>query len=150
MEYASGEVLYTDVIGGLPRGIVLRLLQRLVLAIVTIVLCASVTSVVRRVAVAGAIDAAVADAHVAARCAAPAPDQSQEWQDADDRVADLKAVESEFDEEDRDVSDVADEAPQALSRIVASPETDRVSRGEAQFDTSRFAVGTGLPRGPPV
>jgi len=150
LEYRSGEVLYIDVIAGLPRGIVVRLLQRLVLAIVTIVLCASVTSVVRRVAIAGRIDAATAEAHYVARCAAPVPDQSQEWQGADERVADLKAVESELDEEDRDVSDVTDDTTPAMSRLLVPRKTHRVSRGEAEIDTSRFAAGTGLPRGPPV
>lgn len=130
------------------RPALLRLLQRLVLAVVAIVVCASITSVVRRAAVAGRVDTAVRAQH---RRAASAPESTQEWRADDVRgFVDLQALEEDdLDEEDApfafadDPADHADRTP--LPRRPAWS-----GRGEASNDTSRFAAGTGLPRGPPV
>ena len=129
----------------------LRLLLRLTIAIATVIACAGVArpergsasllaSTVRVVAAAGAS---------AERSGAPSESLHRWHEGAGHPLADLEAIEADDDDDDslRDVLGVA-----ALSfRCVPIPfEADRDPGGEVAVDTSRFAAGTGLPRGPPA
>lgn len=128
------------------RPALLRLLQRLVLAVIAIIVCASITSVVRRAAAPGRVDTAVRAQHRRAT-----PDATQEWPADEARgLVDLQALEEDdLDEEDAPFA-FADDAPDHLDRAPLPRRPAWTGRGEASNDTSRFAAGTGLPRGPPV
>jgi hypothetical protein len=145
--------------GRLPE--TLRLIHRLALTIATVVICALFASpgAARATAidVAGAsasLLAAAADVPMSGRAnAEQASKSSHHWHDRSSRPsADFKAVEVDGDDDD-------DEDPQceliggasvAFRCLPAPRRPDGALRGELQLDTSRFAAGTGLPRGPPA
>lgn len=131
----------------------LRLLHRLVIAIIAIVVCGGVAGAVRGSAnLLGAAIDAVTPPPAQTERAGRTPDPAHDCRDrAACRRLDLKAVESDFDDDDDDAPcDAADGAPLAF-RCVPSPRgAARVGRGELSIDTSRFARGPGLPRGPPA
>lgn len=126
----------------------LRWLRLLTVAIATVV---CVTGISRTANLTASLVAAeVPSAHSSRATSPPEPNQ---WRSAHRSVADLKALEAEIDEDDADdadtLPDVADEAVSV--RGISTPhEPPRALRGGFAFDTSRFAVDTTLPRGPPV
>ena len=71
---------------------------------------------------------------------------------APDSNHDLKTVETDLDgDDDDDVSFHHGNLAVPAWRATSPPARTRASqRGEIQVDTSRFAAGTGLPRGPPA
>jgi hypothetical protein len=138
-----------------------RRLHRLAIAIVALIVCAGIAVSGRGSArlIAAAFDAAPAfDA--AARDIASAErdgrgsDRLHPWQDHPARRdVDLKAVESDDDEDgdgDDALCDVTHDAARSLFCLPVPPKPDRASRGEVPIDTSRFAATPGLPRGPPA
>jgi hypothetical protein len=131
----------------------LRLLRRVVLAIVTVIVCAVIASPAGRSAslLAGAFDvAAEADSGNAVR-GVLASEPLQYWQDDHGtRGTDLKAVEFDGDDEDDPLCHVPDNAALSFRCVPAPPKPAHALRAELQIDTSRFAAGPGLPRGPPV
>jgi hypothetical protein len=129
----------------------LRLLHLLALAIATVV-CAGITSPGRGIAnLAAPIEVAAADSANAARCALAAEPSPQQWRDRAPRplAEDLQAVESDSDDGDTRC-ELADDAAVAFRRISFPREPGRALRGEPEIDASRFAIDTGLPRGPPT
>ncbi len=82
--------------------------------------------------------------------AATTPASSHHWGGGAARPdGDLKAVEIDIDEDDP-LCEAAHGPPPAFRCVPLPGKPDRASRGELQNDTSRFAAGTGLPRGPPT
>jgi hypothetical protein len=132
----------------------LRLLHLRALAIVTVV-CGGCRSPARGTAsLAASVAVAAHDGASAVRWAA-APQASRQWhqrRDEDLRPdADLGAVEADLDEDDREtLTGVADEPASPVSSVWPPRKPRRGLRVEPQNDTSRFAAGTGLPRGPPT
>lgn len=129
---------------------ILRLLQLLVLAIVTVV-CAGVTSPARAIAsLAPSIEVAAHDsADAERRGMAPEPPQ-QRRHDIARPVVDLDAVEADIDDDGDPLPDVADDRPAAFRGVCLPRRPGRPLRVEPQVDTSRLAFGRGLPRGPPT
>ncbi|MDF2691696.1 MAG: hypothetical protein K0S65_79 [Labilithrix sp.] len=130
----------------------LRLIHRLALAIVTIVVCAVIASPGRGSVslLAGALDVTAADCANAGRGVLTSEPLQYCQGDHGERGTDLKAVEFDGDDEDDPLWHVAENAALSFRRVPAPPKPNQVLRGELQIDTSRFAAGTGLPRGPPV
>lgn len=129
----------------------LRLLHLLALAIMA-VFCAGMATPARTIVTAAPLLVAAPDTANAVRWAS-APSLSPQWGNAGRPLVNLKAVATENDRDDDDdddaQSDVADDA--AACRGVCFPrDPGRASRGAAQIDRLRLAIGTGLPRGPPV
>lgn len=127
-----------------------RMFHLLAFAILTIV-CAGVMSSGRSIAtLVASIDVVVSDGANAARWGS-AQASPREWCDcAAHPVDDLQAMESDIDDGDDSLCAAADEAAVAASRLAFPRTPGRSLRSEAQIDTSRFAIGTGLPRGPPA
>jgi hypothetical protein len=120
-------------------------LLRVALAIVTVILCACIASPRQRAAsfLVAAIDAPAQGQR--------ASERSHHWKYGDSRrVAELAAVEVDLEDDDDPLCDVADEAAPAYRCVPAPHRSDRVARADLPRDTSRFAAGTGLPRGPPT
>jgi hypothetical protein len=128
----------------------LRLLLRFALAIVTVIVCAGIARPAGGSAsllVAAAIDMAAPDSAGAEQAREP----SHHWRDgASSTVVDLKAVESDVDDDDDPLWHVPDDPALAFRYVPAPRRPDRAARGELPIDTSRFAAGTCLPRGPPT
>lgn len=125
----------------------LRLFRRLAVAIATLLVCAGIAGPPRGL-LAATIDV------VAAPDSANAEhrDASHHWHDGSSRpVEDLEAVEADVDDNDDDDWrwDARDEVSVAFRWLPPEHQPDRSWRGELQIDASRFAAGTGLPRGPP-
>lgn len=132
-----------------PRvGPMRRLLHILALAVVTLV-CAGITSPARSIAnPAAPIDVAASDGSNAAR-AGLARQPAHLWHGAR-RVFDVKVAEAEIEDDDRHPLSDTSEDPAVPVRGSFPRNTGRASRSAPQSDTSRFAIGTGLPRGPPA
>ncbi len=64
--------------------------------------------------------------------------------------AELEAIESGDDTNEDAVSHVVGHAVLAFSRIAVDARAPLATRREAMLDPSRFAAGSGLPRGPPA
>jgi hypothetical protein len=126
----------------------LRLLQRLAIALVTMVVCAGVPSLARTSAslLVRTVELTAPDS--ADERGASAPKPAHHLRDGTSRP-ELQALEPDLDDEDPPC-DVLDEPALAFERVPAAPESDCAWRGELPSDTSRFAAGTGLPRGPPA
>lgn len=75
------------------------------------------------------------------------------WQAGDEETGvsfDMRPVESDDDDDDDDpFCDVADGAALAFRWVPTPRRPEQAPRTEVSGDTSRFAAGTGLPRGPP-
>jgi hypothetical protein len=124
----------------------LRLLHVLALAIVAVV-CAGIASPAPGIACQAArSEVAARDSASAVRALAPQP--SRPWRYLD-------AVEADLDDDDIDddrdrQSDVADDPATTFRGVGLPSKLDRALRGDAPIDTSRFAIGSCRPRGPPV
>lgn len=128
----------------------LRQLTVIAFAMVTVV-CAGIAGAGRTLAV-GPVE-------VVAAISAPQPSQ-QQWRVGEEPAdVDCDAVEAERDDDDRDDDDFGDEDNRShaladlaiMVRGAGAPRCPgRALRSEPQTDTSRFACGIGLPRGPPV
>ncbi|HVH41658.1 MAG TPA: hypothetical protein VM925_04925 [Labilithrix sp.] len=130
----------------------LRLLCRVALATVIVIVCAIIAR--PGGGSASLLAVAVAAAPSVSANAEHAP-EARHWRDGHSRtVVDLKAVEADVDDDDDDDDDplchVRDHLVAAFRYVPAPRQTDRALRGELQIDTSRFAAGTCLPRGPPT
>jgi hypothetical protein len=130
----------------------LRLLQRLALALATVLIAAGVQSPVRDAA--PGLSAAAHVVAVAQSASAPPSaltvKASRGWHGVGRSALDLRALELDDDDEDRSPCDAVDDAAPTFARPSAQPRPDRPFRREAQRDPSRVAIGTGLPRGPPA
>jgi hypothetical protein len=128
----------------------LRLLRRLAFAIVTVAVCALIACPGQGSAsLAAAVDVAEGASASAVR-GVLASEPLQYWQDDHGtRRADLKAVESDGDEDDP-LCHVPVNAALSFRCQPVPPKPACALRCELQVDTSRFAAGPGLPRGPPV
>lgn len=128
-----------------------RRLQRVLLAVVAVLVCVSVTGPFRGLASVRASIARASDSANECWVGAASSDGSHRCADvAPQPGVDLEAIESDLDEEDDDaLVDVADET---AADFVCAPLPGRVrpTRIETTVDTSRFARGPGLARGPPV
>lgn len=127
----------------------LRLVQRLALALLTILVCASSPRPIRASLqiVAAAVELASPDGAAADDVA---PESSHRLLDDRGRPdVDLDALEADLDDDDDRVGHDAN--PVSLTFRAAPPprQPGRARRGDGESDTSRFAAGTGLPRGPP-
>lgn len=75
------------------------------------------------------------------------------WQTPDDEsgeAPDLRVVESDDDDDDDDpFCDIADGSALAFRVVPSPPRPERARHRGISVDTSRYAAGTGLPRGPP-
>lgn len=131
-------------------GSLLRLLHGLALAIVAMV-AIGVASPGRSGGTFSA-EAAASDGPNGSRWAVASEQvqRSHRWRDGAPRaVADFKAI--EFDDDDADtLCDLLDDPTVAVKDPCFSRGSGRARRAHAQIDPSRFAAGTGLPRGPPV
>lgn len=80
-----------------------------------------------------------------------ASESSHHWRQGEPRAAiENDAVEADLDDDDGDTrSHVSGDAAMALRASGSPRESGRALRTDAEIDTSRFASGTGLPRGPP-
>ena len=129
---------------------IVRLLQCLALAIATVV-CAGITSPGQGIAnLAAPVDVAAPDSASAVRWASPS-EPLRQWRNraAARPAGDLKAVAAESDDGDPR-PELADDAASAFEAASFPREPARASRDEPRTDTSRFAISTGLPRGPPT
>ena len=137
----------------------LPLLLRLVIAVATVIASAGVASFER-----GSTSLVVTTFHVVTAASAgsvsiPSPwgsepdaassEPSHRWHESTEPVADLEAIEADDDEDDP-LRDVLGIAALPLECVPIRREVDRDPGNELPSDTSRFAAGTGLPRGPPV
>lgn len=144
----------------------LVLWHRLAFAVVAVIFCAGVAVPGWRSArpIAAAIDAAVRDTASAERVALQS-EQLQRWRDdgarfevdhtaiesdgdGDEPLCD-KAIESDGDG-DEPLCDLTHGAARSLPCIPLQRKADRALRGELPIDTSHFAAGPRLPRGPPA
>jgi hypothetical protein len=127
----------------------LRVLHRLALAIVTLACAGAASPGLSLTALTAAppIEIAMADSAVLARPMS-APKPVRQWEDAAEAPAvDLKAV--ECDDGDA-LCDLPEDAILAFAAVPFPREGAPTPRSEQEVDTSRFAMSTGLPRGPPV
>jgi hypothetical protein len=127
----------------------LRLLQWLAIAIATLV-CADIARPGHGIASLGpAIEVAASDVANAVQRAS-APQRSHYWRDGAARpVLALEVLDSDIDGGDA-LYDVADGAATGFKGVSFPRESGRALRCQPRIDTSRFAIGTGLPRGPPA
>ena len=94
---------------------------------------------------------AVADLTLRHHATAARPEPSRYWRAPRSLAAlVLDAVELDDELDDEPLAAVDDETTAARARCEPHPAASRPPRAERARDTSRFAAGTGLPRGPPV
>lgn len=121
------------------------------LALFTLLVCAGLVGphrAVRAVTPVGFAFAPLASDHDV-RCAST-PEPARSWaEDSDGPGLDVGDVELDDDEGDarHDFAGAPCVAVRGLPDLAGGR---RPARGEPRFDTSRFAMGTGLPRGPPA
>jgi hypothetical protein len=136
----------------------LRRYYGILLAFVTLV-CASLAGVPQQAASArtgSTLDAvdAVLDSTGAVQWALASGSSHHLRGGADPSDVDLEGIESDSDDNDDDDGDprhhVADHGAAAVDGIVFPRRPGRAWSREPERDTSRFASGIGLPRGPPV
>ena len=129
---------------------VLRLLHLLTLAILTIVGAGIASPARGTTTLAGPVAVAPGDSvHAAKRALAPQPSH-QRRHHVTHPAADLDALEADLDD-DRDVlPDAAADRTATFTGVWLPRRPSRGLRVDPQTDTSRFASGTGLPRGPPT
>lgn len=126
------------------------LLLRIVLATVAVVVCGAFARIDAgpRALLSHGLHASSAP-KVDATTPAPAP--AGRWRDHAPRVRDLKAVETDNDDDDRDPrSDAAHHRGPACSALAMPARSLHPVGGEISCDPSSAAAGTGLPRGPPA
>ena len=132
----------------------LRSLMRLALAIAAVLVGAGIAGPSRLVGSAEAIVAGVVEA--TARASADSELIVQAGASVDHRSSapaeDVGAADTDLDDDDDDDSLNAVSHLSSLAfRVVPAPGgPSHAIRSEGESDTSRFAAGTGLPRGPPV
>lgn len=130
----------------------LRLLYLLVVAVITVV-CVGITSPGRGIASRpSAVELAGHGVHAARSAAMQFAPRTRQWRDGLERPAIFReAVEADVDDDDAHTRwGVAGAAPVALRGVPTARKPGRALRGEAQSDTSRFAIRRGFPRGPPA
>lgn len=126
----------------------LRLLQCLAAAFITLV-CAGVASPAQGIGrLAASLDAAGFTRADGANTARRAPERSHSLRDGGTRRV-CEVIESDASDDDA-LSDAADGTAIVFDGAAFSREPGRAPRCQVRIDTSRFAVGTGLPRGPPT
>jgi hypothetical protein len=131
----------------------LRLLQGLALAIVTIVLGAGIAGIAGTEGASTSLLGTAIDAAPGGDANADPAPEPRHWQAGASRpVVDLKAVEYENDDDDDDdtLHEVLDAAALAFRGVRGSPEPHLLLRGETPIVTPCFAADMGLPRGPPA
>ncbi len=128
-------------------------LQWIAFALLTIFVCASATDSARRAspALVHGVVATVGQVTLE-KANVERTETSRQWRaGAAQHEVDFDVVECDDDERDDDRTSRAQAAPSfALIRREAAHEASRSWHAELGADTSRFAAGTGLPRGPPV
>jgi hypothetical protein len=128
---------------------VLRLLQRLALAIVTVIVCGGVTGAARDIPHRVAIDVAAATACESTEIWVSSHGRPQNSRHTAARaVVEPNDEESHFGEEEAPRGELAAELPSRWDTSPRGPDTFRC--GETQADPSRFEIDTTLPRGPPT
>lgn len=127
-------------------------LQRLALAVVVLVVCAT-TAYGSRASREPRIGPAMAAVDLALRhhTTAARPEPSRFWRAPHPAPElDLDALETDDELDEDPVAHVTGHAESVKPRLAPAREGARVPRAAPDRDTSRFAAGTGLPRGPPV
>lgn len=131
----------------------LRLLFLFVIAVITVA-CAGITSPGRGIAGRPTVVELAGSGVDAARSAVTSQfgRRRRQWRDGVERpVMYREAVEADVDDDDAHTRwGIAGAAPVALRGISMPRKPGRALRGEAQSDTSRFAIRRGFPRGPPA
>ena len=129
----------------------LRFLLRLTIAIATVLACAGIARPERGSAslLATTVHVVAAAGSSAERCVAPSGSLHRWHEGAGHPLADLEAIELDDDEDDS-LRDVLGVAALSFGCVPIPREANRDPVGELPVDTSRFAAGTGLPRGPPA
>lgn len=132
----------------------LRTLMRMALAIVVVLFCAGLASTARVLAATADAVAVVAEVTATANLDDEASSSRSPSVNnpASTRAEDLGAADTDLDDDDDDDSLNAVSHLSSLAfRVVPAPGgPSHAIRSEGESDTSRFAAGTGLPRGPPV
>ncbi len=152
----NGTAMVGDEVGsGGPKSRVRQLLRfvHLALAIATVIVCAGIALPGRASASFVAATFVTASETESAARGLPASEPLRHWQACEDGPAvDFKAVESDC--EDDGQQDRHCDVPESLALsfgYVPGPSgPDAAWRGELGIDPSRFAAGSGLPRGPPA
>jgi hypothetical protein len=126
-----------------------RLFYRLLLAIVAVFLCSGAASpaAAATTVVAATIEVAASDG---AANIDSTPEPAHHWRDGGSRPVEPKACEIDLDDDDDPLCDVLHDLAPTFQCLPSPREPTRFTRGELSIDTSRFAAGLGLPRGPPV
>lgn len=136
-----------------PKGhvpAVLRLLRLLTLALVTIVVAGIASPPRDTASLAGSIAVAAHDsANAVQRALAPQPAHHRR-PPVTQPVAGLEAEEADLDDDRDALYEVADDRAATFKGVWLARKPGRGLRVDPQIDTSRFAAGTGLPRGPPT
>jgi hypothetical protein len=132
------------------KRMVVRRLQWLALAIVAIV-CAGLAGPAPHIAkLAPSIEVTARDESASVVRRPSAPRWSHYWQAGAVRpVVDLEALASDIDDGDV-LYGVADGVSAGFESVSFPREPAGTLRCQPRVDTSRFALGTGLPRGPPT
>ncbi|AKU98298.1 hypothetical protein AKJ09_04962 [Labilithrix luteola] len=130
------------------------MLYLLAVAVITVV-CAGITTPGRGIAGYPTVAELAGHGVHAARSAMGSQlgQRSRQWRDGVERpVMFREAVEADVDDDDAHTRcwGIAGAAPVALRGVATPRMPGRALRGEAQSDTSRFAVRRGFPRGPPA
>lgn len=128
-------------------------LQRLALAVVVLVVCGAMAYGSRAARPEPRIGPAMAAVDLALRhhSTAARPEPSRFWRAPHPAPElDLDAVETDDELDDDPVAHLHGEAETVRARPATPRDGARTPRGAPERDTSRFAVETGLPRGPPV
>lgn len=128
-------------------------LQRLALAVVLLVVCGTTARGAPAARPQPGIGPAMAAVDLALRhhTTAARPEPSRFWRAPHPAPAlDLDALETDDELDEDPVAHVHGFAESTKPCLAPERDATRVLRAAPERDTSRFAAGTGLPRGPPV
>jgi len=130
----------------------LRTLMRIALAIVAVLFCAGLASTARVLGARADTVAVVVQVTVTPSIDDDASSSRSPFvrTPSSTPAEEVAAADTDLDDDDDTLSAVSHLSSLAFRAVPSPGGRSRAIRSEGEIDTSRFAAGTGLPRGPPV